>query len=183
MKSITLDNLPHLFIEKYQQIDRNINQWLNGSKTPKEVFTNIYKRNRWGKTRSDFNSGTGTTKPEIVSPYISMVAEKAVAEGFGGSVFVDLGCGDFRAGRELLHSCSRYIGVDIVESLIERNKEMYETDQVIFLCLDIIRDDLPDGDVCFLRQVLQHLSNQQIDAVLGKLDKYKWVLITEHLPG
>lgn len=183
MKSLILDNLPQLFIEKYQQIDRNLNHWLNRSKPPKEVFTDIYKRNRWGKTRRDFNSGTGTTRQEIVSPYISMVAEKAVAEGFDGSVFVDLGCGDFRVGRQLLPCCSRYIGVDIVELLIKRNKEIYGTEQVTFMTLDIIRDDLPDGDVCFLRQVLQHLSNQQIAAVVGKLDKYKWVFITEHLPA
>jgi len=46
--------------------------------------------------------------------------------------------------------------------------------------LDIVEDELPNGDVCFVRQVLQHLSNRQIIVVLPKLKKYKWVFITEH---
>jgi hypothetical protein len=41
---------------------------------------------------------------------------------------------------------------------------------------------LPDGDACFLRQVLQHLSNREICAILPKLNKYRWVYITEHYP-
>jgi len=158
-------------------------QWENRNKSVKEVFTTIYEKNTWGKSDREFNSGTGTTEEEIVSPYISMVAEKAVIEGFKGSVFVDLGCGDFRVGSQLVPFCSEYIGVDIVESLIKRNRVTYGTEQLKFLCLDIISDKLPDGDVCFLRQVLQHLSNKQIASVLGKVDKYKWVFITEHLPG
>ena len=48
--------------------------------------------------------------------------------------------------------------------------------------LDIVAEALPDGDVCFVRHVLQHLSNEQILAILPKLRKYRWVFITEHYP-
>jgi hypothetical protein len=34
-----------------------------------------------------------------------------------------------------------------------------------------------------LRQVLQHLSNRQIQAILPKLARYRWVIVTEHLPS
>jgi site-specific recombinase XerC len=47
----------------------------------------------------------------------------------------------------------------------------------------MIADDLPDGDVCFVRQVFQHLSNGQIAQVLPKLRKYRRIYITEHLPS
>ena len=51
-----------------------------------------------------------------------------------------------------------------------------------FLCLNIIEENFPDGDIVLLRQVLQHLSNAQISKVVQKCYKYeKWV-VTEHLP-
>ena len=111
-----------------------------------------------------------------------MISEKASIEGFKGLTFVDLGCGDFRVGKQLLPLCSSYIGVDIVKPLIHRNQEKFGNATTHFMHLEIVEDELPDGDVCFVRQVLQHLSNQQIISVLKKLKKYKWVFITEHYP-
>jgi len=67
--------------------------------------------------------------------------------------------------------------------LIEQNKARFETDRIKFACLNIIDDALPDGDVCFLRQVLQHLSNNQIQKILSKLQQYQWVFLTEHYPS
>ena len=111
-----------------------------------------------------------------------MVSEKASSEGFLGLTFVDLGCGDFRVGKQLLSLYSSYIGVDIVKPLVLRNQEKYANKTICFMHLNIVEDELPDGDVCFIRQVLQHLSNQQIVAILQKVKKYKWVFITEHYP-
>src|SRR5262249_41309949 len=39
------------------------------------------------------------------------------------------------------------------------------------------------ADLCLVRQVLQHLSNHQIGAVLRKLQQYPLVMITEHYPA
>ena len=111
-----------------------------------------------------------------------MVSEKASSEGLLGLTFVDLGCGDFRVSRQLLPLCSDYIGVDIVKPLICRNKEKYGNATTRFMHLDIVDDELPNGDVCFVRHVLQHLSNQQIVTILQKLKKYRWTFITEHYP-
>lgn len=55
---------------------------------------------------------------------------------------------------------------------------------VDFQILDITKDELPNGDIVFIRQVLQHLSNEQISIVLPKiLSKYKYMVLTEHLPS
>jgi hypothetical protein len=40
----------------------------------------------------------------------------------------------------------------------------------------------PDGDLCLIRQVLQHLSNSEIEQVLNNVKKYPYVIITEHVP-
>jgi len=41
---------------------------------------------------------------------------------------------------------------------------------------------LPDADLCLIRQVLQHLSNAEIHAVLENISHYKYALISEHVP-
>ena len=99
------------------------------------------------------------------------------------SMPLDLGCGDFTVGRHLLAQCSEYVGVDVVPDLIDHLRATVQHDHVRFLCLDITSQDLPEGDVCLLRQVLQHLSNAQILKIIPKLYKYQRVYVTEHYPA
>ncbi|MGJ8642767.1 MAG: methyltransferase domain-containing protein [Luteolibacter sp.] len=102
--------------------------------------------------------------------------------GFREMVFVDLGCGDMNVGKQLIPLCKSYTGADVVRYVIERNRSVFKDLSTDFVHCDIVNDQLPDGDVCFLRQVLQHLSNDQIRAILPKLRKYRFVYITEHVP-
>ena len=49
--------------------------------------------------------------------------------------------------------------------------------------MDITQDELPQADVCFVRQVLQHLSNDSIKNFIKLIkDKYKYIIVTEHFP-
>ncbi len=96
---------------------------------------------------------------------------------------VDLGCGDFQVGNQLTGYCGHYVGVDVVKLLVERNVETFGGETVEFQHLDIIKDKLPEGSVCFVRQVLQHLSNRQITAILPKLGQYQLVIVSEHQPS
>ena len=182
MKSLVLKLIPQSLIERYNRLKLLRVQRKNRNKTAEEVFSEIYEKNKWGGSKDEFCSGSGSDDEQLVSAYISMISEKASIEGFKGLTFVDLGCGDFRVGKQLLPLCSSYIGVDIVKPLIHRNQEKFGNATTHFMYLEIVEDELPDGDVCFVRQVLQHLSNQQIISVLKKLKKYKWVFITEHYP-
>lgn len=154
----------------------------NSQLSAEAVFTDIYAQNRWGGAPGEFNSGLGTTDTPTVWPYVSMIAAQAAGEGFLGLRFVDLGCGDFTVGKWLVPLCSQYVGVDVVGPLIERNQNVFGNEHVQFVRRDIVADELPDGDVCFVRQVLQHLSNAQIATILERLTKYRWVFITEHYP-
>ena len=94
---------------------------------------------------------------------------------------VDLGCGDFNVGEQLRPYCGRYVACDVVPALIQRNRDKFAGMQVDFRCIDITEDDLPEGDIVFLRQVLQHLSNAQIFKVIKKLYRYKVLVLTEHV--
>jgi hypothetical protein len=73
--------------------------------------------------------------------------------------------------------------VDVVECLINANKKKFNYEKLKFEILDIVNDNLPNGEICFIRQVFQHLSNYQIFKVLNKLKKYQYVFVTEHLPS
>jgi hypothetical protein len=141
----------------------------------------IYEKHLWGGSESKFYSGEGSHLDELVQPYIKVVKEFLTS--FEQPITVcDLGCGDFNVGKKLVKYTKNYIGVDIVERLIEYNKEKYKAENLEFQCLDIAADDLPVADCVMIRQVLQHLSNQEVQNILQKLSAYQYVIVTEHIP-
>lgn len=147
----------------------------------KEAMKQVYEMKLWGGDNSDFYSGSGSHVPEIVKPYIEVVT--SFLTSFKSRLTVcDLGCGDFNIGKELVKHTKKYIAVDIVPELIARNKEKFTEDNLEFQCLDIAVDDLPTGNCVLLRQVLQHLSNAEVQSVVSKLYDFKYVILTEHLP-
>lgn len=147
----------------------------------KAVMEQIYKLKLWGGEGAHFYSGFGSHDSSIVNPYIDVII--SFLSSFKNPLTVcDLGCGDFNIGKEIVKYSKKYIAVDIVNAVIEYNKEKYKGDNLEFYCLDIAVDNLPSGDCAILRQVLQHLSNAEVKAVLSKLSNFKYVILTEHLP-
>ena len=147
----------------------------------KDAMEQVYERKLWGNNDSAFYSGIGSHHPDIIRPYIATVS--SFLKSFENPITVcDLGCGDFNVGKELVEFTDKYIGVDIVAPLVKHNSEKFVQENLEFYCLDIAVDDLPRGDVVILRQVLQHLSNSEIQSVLKKLSAYKYFILTEHLP-
>jgi len=147
----------------------------------KDAMEQIYEMKLWGGSEFDFYSGKGSHHPEIVNPYIAVL--RSFLKSFKEGVTVcDLGCGDFNVGVALVKYTKKYIGVDIVGNLIEHNKGKFKEENLEFHCLDIAVDDLPTGDCTIVRQVLQHLSNTEVQQVSRKLTDFKYVILTEHLP-
>jgi hypothetical protein len=151
--------------------------------TPAEVFSAVYREKLWGSTTdSEYCSGDGSHQDTLVRPYVESV--RSFLAGFPElSVAVDLGCGDFNVGSQLVTEFSQYIAVDVVPELVGRTGRNFGHLGASFRCVDIVNDDLPQGEVAFLRQVLQHLSNAQIAAVVAKLYQYRWLVVTEHVPS
>ncbi|GAB7257592.1 class I SAM-dependent methyltransferase [Polaribacter sp. OB-PA-B3] len=147
----------------------------------KAAMAQVYDKNLWGKGEDLFYSGEGSHLKYIVKPYVDNV--RFFLKSFKLPVSVcDLGCGDFNIGKHLVDFTSEYIAVDIVDNLINYNKEKFKFKNLSFLSLDIAKDDLPKADCVFIRQVLQHLSNKEVEAVVKKLYRYKYIILTEHLP-
>ncbi|MEO8934663.1 MAG: class I SAM-dependent methyltransferase [Xanthomarina sp.] len=147
----------------------------------KDAMEQVYEMKLWGDNKTDFYSGDGSHHPEVVNPYIT--ALKAFLTSFENPLVVcDLGCGDFNVGKELVKHTKKYVAVDIVADLIAHNKENFKADHLEFYCLDIVANTLPSGDCVLLRQVLQHLSNAEVQCIVNKLVDFKYVILTEHVP-
>ena len=150
-----------------------------------EVFSNIYKRNKWHSeeaTDAEFNSGSGSDK-QFSTPYIKMLKEFLQDNHI--ECIVDLGCGDFRVGSLLLSELDdsqKYIGIDVVPSLISHHNEHYGSSNSVFYCKDIVTGELPykNGALYLVRQVFQHLSNKEIAIVMDKIPRTAKLIVTEH---
>lgn len=147
----------------------------------KDAMNQIYDLNLWGKGKTSFYSGVGSHQPKIVQPYLEAVISFLTSLK-KPLVVCDLGCGDFNIGKELVKYAQKYIAIDIVESLIEFNKKTFIKDNLEFKTLDVSIDDLPSADCVLIRQVLQHLSNKEVQNIVAKLSNFKYVILTEHLP-
>lgn len=148
----------------------------------KKAMEQVYAINLWGGELGDFYSGEGSHKLEIISPYVKVVT--SFLNSFKNPLSVcDLGCGDFNIGKQLLPHTKQYTAIDIVPNLIARNSEKFKHPQLEFHCLDIAKEKLPNADCAIIRQVLQHISNAEITAILEKLTAYTYVILTEHLPN
>lgn len=153
-------------------------------KTPwptRDAMAQIYEKNLWGGEENEFYSGDGSHLADLTDPYIARVRQFLQSFNKPPVVF-DMGCGDFNVGRQLAPYARKYIAADIVKDLIERNRKEYDMQNIEFLCLDLAEDEWPTAGCVILRNVLQHLSNAEIQKITAKLPKYKYIILTEHLP-
>lgn len=164
----------------YRRVRRWLEHTLNRRRTPQQVFSRIYQQALWGKSDGEFCSGSGSSEAHAIE-YVNALQRYIATHSIRR--VVDLGCGDFAIGKRIAALGVDYMGVDVVPELIEHHTARYGSHRVRFAHLDIIGDELPDGDLCLIRQVLQHLSNAQIAKILPKLARFPHVLVTEHFPA
>jgi len=149
-------------------------------KLPEDIFSEVYKKNTWGGDPGTFYSGSGTDHPNVVL-YIEHLVEFIKTRKIAS--IAEIGCGDFTIMQEVLDRVNiHYTGADIVPELIRHHQEANGNDKRQFIQLNAAKDDLPHADMIIIRQVLQHLSNSDIEKILPKLSKYRYAYITEHLP-
>ncbi|HYD49649.1 MAG TPA: class I SAM-dependent methyltransferase [Terriglobales bacterium] len=147
----------------------------------RQTFESVYADSVWGAGGADqFYSGVGSDG-DMLEPYARVV--RALLEEKQIRAVVDVGCGDYRVGGAIRTAGTDYIGVDIVPALIERNRRLFGDAKTQFVCLDAVVAPLPDGDLCILKQVLQHLSNAEIARILSRTKKFRYLLVTEFWPA
>lgn len=139
----------------------------------KEVFTRIYEQNLWTSEESKSGLGSELKSTEVIREELPEVFKK-----FKIKTFLDIPCGDFNWMSKVEFDGVEYIGADIVESLIENNKDKYK--DTTFKVLDITKDELPKVDLVFVRDVLGHFNYESIEKAINNIIKSgsKYLLTT-----
>ncbi len=180
IKNIVKKIIPKTVLQKRRQKIAAREQEKFAEKSVAETFSEIYKNNVWGGKSGEFFSGDGSR-----GKYAKIYAEtvrKFIAENDIKKV-VDLGCGDFQVASMLVSDDFHYTGCDVVPDLVEHLNKSFGSESREFRQTNIVEDELPEGDLCLIRQVLQHLSNAEIRQILENCKNFKYLIITEHYPN
>ncbi len=135
-----------------------------------ERFTKIYQRQDWGH-----GSGVGA-RPDRTAEYRAFL-QRFIVDNHVRSV-VDLGCGDWQFSQHLDWRNVRYLGIDVVAEVVERNRREFARDNIAFENFELLAS-LPPADLLLCKDVLQHLPNELVKEYLATFKrKYKLALIT-----
>ncbi len=171
--------MPEFVLASRRRFNRNARAMRDRKLPPEQVFTDIYENNLWGGQTGEFCSGEGSgLKSNVV--YCQYVKDFIARNDI--KRVLDIGCGDFQVSCNIVDPGFDYIGIDVVEPLIKRNQQEFGNQHISFKCLDVTRDELPKADLILIREVLQHLSNQQISAILANIKNVPFAIITEYQP-
>jgi hypothetical protein len=149
-----------------------------------EIFTNIYETKHWGNNNIDGysgSSGAGSTVDHNKDNYVPFLREFIRCHNI--TSIVDLGCGDFVCGKMIYDDLDIvYTGYDVYKKLTDYNSKLYEEPKYCFRHLDFFnhRENILTGDLCILKDVLQHWALDDIYSFLDYLvetKKFKYILI------
>lgn len=129
----------------------------------KEIFTEVYKNKKWLK-----GSGVGS-KPKFNEEYIAFLGT-FLKDNKIKSV-IDFGCGDWQFSQFVDWGDTEYLGLDIVDSVIENNKKQFP--EYSFVSdTDIFKYITPDKDLVIIKDVFMHWTDVEIVSFLQKLIAY-----------
>ncbi len=133
-------------------------------------FSRIYEKEEWG--------GSGPGSGAYFTIEYRAFLQRFMALNNVRSM-VDIGCGDWQFSRFLDLEGVNYIGFDVVQFIVERNRARYSGNNIRF---EVMPDDvamLPGADLLIMKDVMQHLPNDIIQLYLAKVvPRYRWALIT-----
>lgn len=138
-------------------------------------FTNVYQKNLFKGKESRSGEGSNMIQTAIIRKEIPILIKELKIKSL-----IDAPCGDFFWMREVELPVERYIGIEIVKELVEKNQNKFGNKQIIFTELNIIKDVMPMADMILCRDCLVHLSFKQGIQVINNFKKSgsKYLLIT-----
>ncbi|MEV3906694.1 class I SAM-dependent methyltransferase [Streptomyces canus] len=128
-----------------------------------DVFTDIYRTNRWGsdETRSGPGSELQRMK-QVIGQLGSLIKDLGVRS------VLDAPCGDFNWMQHVdLHGAS-YLGGDVVTELITANRADHPGPGREFQLLDFTAQPVPRVDLIVCRDALVHFSYQHVVEALTR---------------
>jgi 2-polyprenyl-3-methyl-5-hydroxy-6-metoxy-1,4-benzoquinol methylase len=133
-----------------------------------KTFTDIYDKKKWGGGSGIGSSIKYNTK---FIPFLQKLVDNS-------NNILDLGCGDFNYTTQIDFTNKKYIGLDCVESVINKNNIEFSNSNISFKCCDIFDYTISNEiDLIIIKDVLQHWTNDKIIEFLNKLPKIKIVIV------
>ena len=148
------------------------------------IFTYIYENQMWGTNNIiGYNGSSGQGSDIDYNKYTYVPFLKNFITLNNIKTVVDLGCGDFRCGKLIYDDLNvLYTGYDTYKKVIDYNSNQYSLPKYSFIHLDFCnnKENIINGDVCILKDVIQHWS---LDNIYNFLDyivnnkKFKYIVI------
>jgi len=131
----------------------------------KRAFARAYRNGAWTGTSeslSGLGSGLGATEA------LRAALPDALRQ-LNVRVLLDVPCGDWHWISHVVLPIDRYIGGDIVASVVDRNRTRFADGRHEFRVLDLWNDPLPTADLLLCRDALVHFSNADIWRALNNI--------------
>lgn len=121
---------------------------------PSSIFSDIYKNRTWMGAESASGRGSDTDQTlTLVSKLPKVISDLNIRS------ILDIPCGDLNWIVKVIDEANiDYIGADIVEDLIDHNKNKFKRNKMRFMNIDLRSDDLPKSDLVMSRDCLVHMS-------------------------
>ena len=134
-----------------------------------KVFSKKYARGGWDGKGSGAGSSLSANKK-----YITFL-EKHLFD-YGIKSVIDYGCGDWQFSQHVKWGDIDYLGLDVVESVIDTNKEQFPVHN--FVSDSDVFPYLKGRDIIIIKDVLMHWPDEEIIPFLDRLVKKDiWVLL------
>ena len=148
-----------LIVEIYKEVPSRM-------KSTEAIFTEIYKENYWRGKSSVSGKGSDLEQTQTIVKELPILLNDLKI-----STMLDIPCGDFFWMKMVDLKGVHYTGADIVGELVERNRQLYQTDHIVFTKLNLLRSDLPKVDLIFCRDCLGHFSFSNIFMALKNMSR------------
>jgi hypothetical protein len=137
---------------------------LFGKSQTQVIFNKIYMTNNWGDPESVSGPGSNLKNTEILRKELPLILRELNIKSL-----LDVPCGDYFWMKEIDLPIDLYVGADVVDELLIRNKSLYSYEKRKFINLDITKDKLPITDAIFCRDCLPHFSIKLIKLSLRSI--------------
>jgi len=147
-------------------------------------FTNIYENKTWGHNNNNEYSGSsggGSLIEFNKDTYVPFLKNYIVNNNIKN--IVDLGCGDFKCGKLIYDDLDiSYTGYDTYKKIIDYNLKQHSLPKYSFIHLDFYneKESIIKGDLCILKDVIQHWKTDEIYTFLDYIVEnklFKYILI------
>jgi len=162
---------------------------INKSILKKKIFTSIYKSNHWVQdddilpieniSVSGHGSNINTEQFYNLEKNLNKLIESYNIESI-----LDMPCGDFLWMKEILKNKKiNYLGIDIVEELIRKNKSKFKNNNIEFETHDIVTfSSKRSFDLIIVRDLFIHIDNSDILKILDNIKHldFKYIALNSY---